>query len=108
MVDAPLANGGDGWLIDRTGLGFTVSTFDADAPPLTLPVTGLLITRGDVRPAPKGWTVLRDLESIAHKRYDAQPGSTYLARLHRYVAWCWRSFATQSIEAALKRGTGHG
>ena len=108
MIDAPLVNGGDGWLIDRTGSGFAVLAFGDELPPLSLPVTGLMVTRGAARPPPKGWTPLRDVEGIAHRRYDARPGTTYLIRPDRYVGGRWRSFATQSLEAALKRGMGHG
>jgi 3-(3-hydroxy-phenyl)propionate hydroxylase len=108
MVDAPLTNGGGGWLMDHTGMDFAVLTFGDEASPFSLPATGLMITRGRSGAAPRGWTLLRDLEGIAHKRYDARPGTTYLIRPDRYVAGRWRSFATQSLEAALRRGTGHG
>jgi 3-(3-hydroxy-phenyl)propionate hydroxylase len=104
MIDAPVLNGGDGWLIDHLGPGFNVLAFGDDAPPLSLPVTGLLIGRK----ASKGWTLLRDKSGVAQQRYDAKPGTTYLVRADRYVAGRWRSFATQSLEAALKRGMGHG
>ena len=107
MIDAPVANGGAGWLIDRTGKDFAVVAFADKLPPLSLPVAGLMVTRA-ARSAPEGWTVLRDVEGIAHRRYDARPGTTYLIRPDRYVAGRWRSFAAQDLEAALKKGMGHG
>ena len=111
MLDAPVSNGVAGWLIDHTGPGFAVLSFctaAAEVPPLALAATGVLVTRYAGGTAPKGWTVLHDREGVAHQRYDARPGTTYLIRPDRYVAGRWRSFATQSLEAALKRGIGHG
>ncbi len=111
MLDAPVAHGDAGWLVDHAGPGFAVLSFCGgtdDVPPLDVPASGLLVTRGMDRMAPRGWTLLRDLEGIAHRRYDARPGTTYLIRPDRYIAGRWRNFATQSLEAALKRGKGHG
>jgi 3-(3-hydroxy-phenyl)propionate hydroxylase len=86
MVDAPLGNG---WLVDRVGLGFTLLTFGKSA--FALP----------------GVTVLEiEEEGLARQRYDARVGTAYLVRPDRYVAARWRQPSPEAIRSALDRGTG--
>jgi 3-(3-hydroxy-phenyl)propionate hydroxylase len=87
MVDAPL---GEGWLVDRLGVGFTLFLF------------------GGPTLAPPGVTVVRiEEEGLARQRYDAHPGTAYLIRPDRYVAARWRNADETVAMAALRRATGH-
>ena len=43
----------------------------------------------------------------AARRYDAQPGTTYLIRPDRYVAARWRRYDRAAVRAALARATGY-
>jgi 3-(3-hydroxy-phenyl)propionate hydroxylase len=86
MVDAPVGNG---WLVDRLGLGFTVLAFDGMAS------------------APVGATVVKiSNDDLARQRYDAQPGTAYLIRPDRYVAARWRRPSREDMEAAIGRAMG--
>jgi len=86
-LDAPAGNG---WLIDRLGLDFTLLTF------------------GDQVAAPADLTPLAiDGSGLAAKRYDARPGTTYLVRPDRYVAARWRRYDEAAVQAALARAAGH-
>jgi 3-(3-hydroxy-phenyl)propionate hydroxylase len=86
MVDAPL---GDGWLVDRLGPHFTLLSFGG-------PVDAAGVT-----------VVALDCSGLAGKRYDAQPGTTYLIRPDRYVAARWRQVDSSTVRAALARASGH-
>jgi 3-(3-hydroxy-phenyl)propionate hydroxylase len=87
MVDAPL---GEGWLVDRVGVGFTLLVFGGSAI------------------APPGVTVVKiEEEGLARQRYDARPGTAYLIRPDRYVAARWRKADETAVWAALRRATGH-
>jgi 3-(3-hydroxy-phenyl)propionate hydroxylase len=90
MIDAPV---GDGWLIDRLGRDFTVLSFDG---PIDRPV--------DAADVP---VVALECSGLAARRYDAQPGTTYLIRPDRYVAARWRRYDWTAVRAALARATGH-
>jgi len=86
MVDAPLGNG---WLVDRVGLGFTLLTFGKSA--FALPgVTAVEIEE----------------DGLVRQRYDARPGTAYLVRPDRYVAARWRQPSPEAIRLALQRGMG--
>ena len=106
MLDAPVGNGRDGFLVDHLGLGFTVLCFAdrvADLPSLPADAAGLAVAReGGSAP---GWTLLRDREGLLRQRYDARPGTTYLIRPDRYVAARWRTLQPAALSAALKRAT---
>jgi 3-(3-hydroxy-phenyl)propionate hydroxylase len=87
MVDAPL---GDGWLVDRLGLDFT------------------LLVCGDRVSTPAGVTAVSvGEEELVRQRYDARPGTVYLVRPDRYVAARWRRYDEQAVRAAHKRATGN-
>ncbi len=86
MVDAPLGNG---WLVDRLGLGFTLLVFD------------------DAMNGPAGVNMVRIEEAgLVRQRYDARPGTAYLIRPDRYVAARWRRPDEAAVKAALARATG--
>ena len=107
MLDAPVGNGGDGFLVDHLGLGFTVLCFAdrvADVPALPAGVDGVTIAPAGTLAA-AGWTVLRDRDGLMRRRYDARPGTTYLIRPDRYVAARWRTADGAALAAALRRAT---
>ena len=86
MLDAPLGNG---WLIERLGLGFTLLTF------------------GDAPATPEGVTTIdAGASDLARQRYDARPGATYLIRPDRYVAARWRKADANLLQNALSRAIG--
>ena len=88
MIDAPR---GDGWLIDGLGADFALLSFDGrvDVDAADVPVVAL------------------ECSGLAARRYDAQPGTTYLIRPDRYVAARWRRYDRLTVRAALARATGH-
>ena len=53
-----------------------------------------------------GETGFADPEGFAARRYDAEPGSTYLLRPDGYVAARFRKPSRPAIEAALSRASG--
>lgn len=87
MLDAPLGNG---WLIDRLGLGFSLLSF------------GVLALSADVT------TIEAEPKGLIQQRYDARPGTTYLIRPDRYVAARWRRPTVEAIGRALDRATARG
>ncbi len=109
MVDAPVGNGGDDFLVDRLGLGFTVLCFAeraGDLPALPAGVSGLMVAPPGA-PLP-GWTALCDRDGLLRQRYDARPGTTYLIRPDRYVAARWRTPDGAALASALRRATATG
>jgi 3-(3-hydroxy-phenyl)propionate hydroxylase len=86
MIDAPR---GDGWLIDAVGADFTLLNFGASVDAADVPVVAL------------------ECSGLAARRYDAQPGTTYLIRPDRYVAARWRRYDRLAVRAAVARATGH-
>ena len=52
-----------------------------------------------------GVTVLHDTQGLFAKRYDAQPGSVWLARPDQHVVARWRNFSNTAVQAALRRAT---
>lgn len=95
VLDAPVGNGDESWLIDHLARDFTVLVFgvrDVDFGALPPVATGVCIP-GD---------------GLARQRYDARPGTTYLIRPDRYVAARWRKFDAAAVAAAIARATGNG
>jgi 3-(3-hydroxy-phenyl)propionate hydroxylase len=86
MVDAPAGNG---WLIDGLGPEFSLLSFGEAA-----------------KAAPALTPLAVECNGLAARRYDAQPGTTYLIRPDRYVAARWRRYDGAAVAAALKRATG--
>jgi 3-(3-hydroxy-phenyl)propionate hydroxylase len=123
MDDAPVqVDGQDAWLLDQVGKGFQVMLFaDAQpshdvlaqlascrsAPPCAnepVQVTPLIVSPHalDV----PGMKVIVDAQGLMAKRYDAQPGTTYLLRPDQHVAARWRTLDAAKLQAALARGIG--
>ena len=79
--------------LDRLGPDFSLLSFD-----------GPIDWRVDAADVP---IVALECSGLAARRYDAQPGTTYLIRPDRYVAARWRQYDRVAVEAALARATGH-
>ena len=123
MDDAPVqVVGQDAWLLDQVGKGFQLMLF-VNAPPTPevlaqlascssasqcanapVPVTPLIVTPHalDV----PGITVIVDAQGLMAKRYDAQPGTTYLLRPDQHVAARWRTLDAAKLQTALARAIG--
>jgi 3-(3-hydroxy-phenyl)propionate hydroxylase len=52
-----------------------------------------------------GITVLADTQGLMARRYDAKPGTAYLARPDQHVAARWRAFDPSRVRAAVARAT---
>jgi 3-(3-hydroxy-phenyl)propionate hydroxylase len=123
MDDAPVqVNGQDAWLLDQVGKGFQLMLF-ADAPlspdvlaqlascrsaPLCanepVQVTPLIVTSSPLNIP--GMKVIVDTQGLVAKRYDAQPGTTYLLRPDQHVLARWRSLNSDQLQAAMTRALG--
>jgi 3-(3-hydroxy-phenyl)propionate hydroxylase len=123
MDDAPVqVNGQDAWLLNQVGKGFQVMLF-ADAPPSPevlaqlascrsappcanepVQVTPLIVTSSPLNIP--GMTVVVDTQGLVAKRYDAQPGTSYLLRPDQHVLARWRSLDSAQLQAALARALG--
>ena len=118
MDDAPIAlDGKHGWLIDQLGNHFQGLYFCDDAATIsqemggrfeqlahaTIPVETLVISRkpGTVR----GARVLVDVQGLIAQRYDALPGTYYLARPDQHVSARWREFDITRVKAAVAKAT---
>lgn len=85
-LDGPL---GDGWLLDRLGLGF------------------VLMADGWTGPVPEGCTLLDCGDSpVVCERYAIEPGSAVLFRPDQYVAARWRDPAPGDVANAIARAKG--
>jgi 3-(3-hydroxy-phenyl)propionate hydroxylase len=50
--------------------------------------------------------VIVDTQGLVAKRYDAQPGTTYLLRPDQHVLARWRSLNSDQLQAAMTRALG--
>jgi len=118
MDDAPIQREGrDGWLLDQLGNRFQCLHFlDADARLAgadraalqSLAQDGIAVEPLLVSPCPveiEGFAVLVDCEGLIARRYDARPGTGYLARPDQHVAARWRQLDADRVRAALARAT---
>jgi 3-(3-hydroxy-phenyl)propionate hydroxylase len=103
MDDAPVqVNGQDAWLLDQVGKGFQLMLF-ADAP-LSPDVLAQLAS---CRSAPLcANEPVQVTQGLVAKRYDAQPGTTYLLRPDQHVLARWRSLNSDQLQAAMARALG--
>ncbi len=123
MDDAPVqVNGQDAWLLDQVGKGFQVLFFVDAAPSpevlAQLASCGSVPPRANepvqvtpliVSPSPlniPGVQVIVDAQGLVAKRYDAQPGTTYLLRPDQHVLARWRTLDATKLQAALARALG--
>jgi 3-(3-hydroxy-phenyl)propionate hydroxylase len=123
MDDAPVqVNGQDAWLLDQVGKGFQLMlfvdaqptpdvlahlTFCRSAPPCAnepVQVTPLIVTSSPLNIP--GMTVVVDTQGLVAKRYDAQPGTSYLLRPDQHVLARWRSLDSARLQAAMARALG--
>ncbi|WP_138380315.1 FAD-dependent oxidoreductase [Luteithermobacter gelatinilyticus] len=99
--DAPIRKDGqDAWFLNQIGDRFVVLCFDEVPGVQTVSIDGItaeiLVVGRD----------FEDKEGLLEKRYDAQPGTTYLLRPDQYVAARWRRFDPEKIKTALATATG--
>jgi 3-(3-hydroxy-phenyl)propionate hydroxylase len=52
-----------------------------------------------------GAAQIDDLEGLAHRRYDARPGTVYLIRPDQHVCARWRAFDLGHVRAAIALAT---
>ncbi|MEI7446161.1 MAG: FAD-dependent oxidoreductase [Burkholderiales bacterium] len=100
-ADAPVTRAGrPSWLLNELPAGFVLLAFGAKPPVATVAWNGVAATVLSV-----GDDVV-DVEGLAARRYDGQPGTVYLLRPDQYVAARWRAFDASRIEAAIARACG--
>ena len=117
MDDAPTHEAGaSGWLLPAFGDGFALLFFGAPAADERALLAVLAVAEEPLRtvvvlppgvPALPGLCCLHDVQSLAARRYDAQPGSVYLIRPDQHVAARWRRLDAGRVLAALRRASGH-
>jgi len=117
MDDAPTHEAGaSGWLLPAFGDGFALLFFGAPAADERALLAVLAVAEEPLRtvvvlppgvPALPGLRYLHDAQSLAARRYDAQPGSVYLIRPDQHVAARWRRLDAGRVLAALRRASGH-
>ncbi|MCD9119791.1 FAD-dependent monooxygenase [Cupriavidus sp. UGS-1] len=128
-ADAPVRVVGDkgqreSWLLPHLGNGFTALVFaDAQglssaartaleqlsAAPVPLKVVCMMPPTPSAQPTPtlpRGAVVLEDVEGLAVRRYDGQPGTCYLLRPDQHVCARWREVDHDALLAALRRALG--
>jgi 3-(3-hydroxy-phenyl)propionate hydroxylase len=101
FLDAPLSPDVLAQLADVSWHGGS-TPLRAIAPPIK---PTLLI----VAPSPlniPGMNVIVDTQGLVAKRYDAQPGTTYLLRPDQHVAARWRALDAAKLQTALARAIG--
>ena len=117
MDDAPIkVQGQDTWLLDQVGKGFAALLF-VDAVPSAetlatiqalrqgpVPVDTLIVSATPCQV--EGAKVLWDAQGWMVRRYDAQPGTTYLLRPDQHVVARWRQWSLTALQTALKRAIG--
>ena len=98
-LDAPVfADGRQQWFLGLLGRGFVVVSV-AQAEPAN-PTLALHLSRDGTEDS----TVTPSTEWL--KRYDAQPGTTYLFRPDQHVCARWRTYDEQAVNAAIARASG--
>ncbi|WP_082928662.1 FAD-dependent monooxygenase [Cupriavidus gilardii] len=128
-ADAPVRVVGDkaqreSWLLPHLGNGFTALVFaDAQglssaartaleqlsAAPVPVKVVCMMPPTPSAQPTPtlpRGAVVLEDVEGLAVRRYDGQPGTCYLLRPDQHVCARWRGVDHDALLAALRRALG--
>lgn len=122
-LDAPVSvNGEDDWWMAQLDGSFVLAVFCGNTLPdrdtqsalqalrmAPVPVKAVLVVdpQCDVAGLSADLPVVADREGCLAKRYDAQPGTTYLIRPDQHIAARWRAFNADAVAAAVKRATGH-
>jgi len=131
-ADAPVAGPSGSWLLDYVGGVFALLCFDAavvrsDVVALAqdaircrvveiggvrgqIPAGFTTQAPAEARPhaphaATPAFTRIDDVDGLAARRYDAQPGTVYLLRPDQHVCARWRKFDLASVRAAITRAT---
>jgi 3-(3-hydroxy-phenyl)propionate hydroxylase len=104
MIDAPVANGTTGWLLNHVGNGFAVMAVETDLPSDTPEgVQRLFVTRDRARRANDATTLI-DGAGLVAERYGA--GMTYLVRPDQHIAARFPAATRRRIMEAFCRATG--
>ena len=123
-VDAPVASDtGKPWLLPHLGDEFVALVFGAPAgldaqtdealrrlQQGGIPLRVVFVTDAAISASAQAWpgtTVLRDVEGLAAKRYDARAGTCYLIRPDQHVCARWRGVDVARIAEAMARATGN-
>ncbi|KNE26527.1 FAD-dependent oxidoreductase [Achromobacter spanius] len=122
-LDAPVSvNGADDWWMAQLDGSFVLAVFCGSTLPnrdtqsalqalrmAPVPVKAVLVVDAqcDVSGLSADLPVVADRQGCLAKRYDAQPGTTYLIRPDQHIAARWRAFHADAVTAAVKRATGH-
>ncbi|MBA3777626.1 MAG: hypothetical protein H0X11_14535 [Betaproteobacteria bacterium] len=109
-ADAPVSGPRGDWLLDYLAPGFTLLTF-GDATPVaqTDSVTGDAVSCRIVQVgggAQTDRTVILDETGLVARRYEGQPGTSYLLRPDQHVCARWRAFDANAVRGAIARATG--
>ncbi len=118
MDDAPIeSSDGQPWLLGVLGNRFQLLHFVDDASALdpslatalaglaegSIPVEAIVVARSGSAPA--GLKTVIDHKGRTAERYDARPGTSYLARPDQHVAARWRNFDADKVRRALAVAT---
>jgi 3-(3-hydroxy-phenyl)propionate hydroxylase len=119
MDDAPVREKvANRWLLDSVGSRFVALVYVDDPAAVdpeqvavfraladdAVPVEVVLVSAQPGK-GPDGMHVLEDFAGRFAERYDAQPGTVYLARPDQHVAGRWRAFDADRVRAARDRAT---
>ncbi len=108
-ADAPVEGSSGRWLLGYLGGAFTLLAFDArieasDAASLARDRLGCRVVHVG-GPIVAGVAQVDDVEGLAHRRYDARPGTVYLIRPDQHVCARWRTFDLGRVRAAIALAT---
>jgi len=121
-VDAPVAGAeGKPWLLPHLGDDFVALIFGAPAgidaacrdalvrlQQGGIPLRVVFVTDAAISASAEAWPgaiVVRDVEGVAARRYDARAGTCYLIRPDQHVCARWRAVDAELIAAAMARAT---
>ena len=122
-ADAPVCSmSGEPWLLSRLGDQFVALIFGAPAgldaatrralqalQQGAAPLRLVFVTDAAIAASADPWpgaTVVRDVEGLAARRYDARAGTCYLIRPDQHVCARWRTVDAARVGAALDRAIG--
>jgi len=108
-ADAPVVGPRGEWLLGYLGGAFTLLLFDAGVEAADVVELGrdriacrtVQIGGSSIRGADQ----LADIQGLAHRRYDARPGTVYLFRPDQHVCARWRAYDPGRVRAAIAVAT---